>query len=125
MTMDRRTRRWFDLGRFAAFVALWALLLGGAMPVPAMAGMDPSQAAICHAGGPAKPAPPARHHETTCPSCCLFHGLHAYAAILTARPGLAAPCGAMLGLASPLPPARAPPAQAEDAAYPRGPPTLA
>jgi hypothetical protein len=125
MTMDRRPRRWFDLGQFAALVALWALLFGGVMPMPAMAGMDPSRAPICHSGSPAKPVQPAHHHETTCPSCCLFHGLHAHAAILTVRPGVTPPLGGMLRLASKLPQARAPPAQAEDAAYPRGPPTLA
>jgi hypothetical protein len=136
IAMNPGPRRWFDLGRLAALVALFAVLLAGAMPMPGMAmggmamggmamgGMDPSQAPICHRDGPATPAP-AGHHDGTCQTCCRFHCLYVHAAILTSRPDLAMPCGAMLGLQAEHYQARAPPAQARDTAFPRGPPTLA
>ena len=123
----RRDAKAFGLGRLVAMLAMWGLLLAGAMPMAghAMSGGLPG-AAICTSDGHRNhPAPAGSHdHDGMCPACCLVH-CHAQAVLLTPGPWLRPPLLVAARVAAGRPGARAPPGRADGAAYPRGPPTLA
>jgi hypothetical protein len=128
MRVEQRAQTWFGIGRLAALLALFGMLLAGVAPLPAQAMTPdgPGGAAICHMGDAAPDQPSSgHHHDGMCPSCCLFHCVHAHIAIPTPVCPVPVPPVAVTRVPHGAMGARAPPAQAEDAPYPRGPPLLA
>jgi hypothetical protein len=117
---------------FAALLAVAAQIMLGALGPAGIASRDAAAGAervavICHApdpGDPAVPAAPAPRHGLDCLLCPLCQTLAPAAAVLASATALPAPRLVALGIATPPPPARAPPPAPLAAAYPRGPPVL-
>ena len=117
-------------GLLLAVVALVSQLAFGAIVLPdEAAAQEQSVAALeavsilCQSPAPGQPPPPHRH-APDCALCPLSAALDHQAVILGAAPALPRPSRAMAVRATRPPPARAPPSQPRDTAYPRGPPSL-
>jgi hypothetical protein len=122
-------RSWHRIaGNWLAALALVAQLAAAsvvAMPTtPAVALDGLIAASLCTGAHDAAGGAPAHHHAPDCTLCPLCQAI-AHAGVLLASPAFAldAPPAARERSTLP-PPARAPPAHALGAAYPRGPPFL-
>jgi hypothetical protein len=121
--MIRGARQPFGLV-FAMLALAVQLAFGGS--VPRTAPVLPDIAAICHAGDdiPSTPSEPA-HQSPDCVFCFLCSPSGAPTSSLAAQPVFPAPRLVLIGPASVLPPATAPPVPILQAAQPRGPPIQA